>query len=131
MNHKKILLVDDDVDDQLIFIDALNEVEPAIECITFNNGLEALAQLKTIALKPSLIFLDLNMPFMNGFEWLEQIKKDDQFKEIPVVIFTTSNNPADEKRTKELGAALFFTKTPDFKLLKSKLVDIIKTDFSR
>src|SRR5258706_9210858 len=131
MSHTKILLIDDDADDQFIFIDALNEIATGIECVTVNNGLEALDYLKTIVQNPSLIFLDLNMPIMNGFECLQRIKKENRFKAIPVIIFTTSNNPVDEKHTKELGAEIFFTKTPNFKLLKQKLLDILKTDFSR
>src|SRR4051795_4160534 len=62
MNHKKILLIDDDPDDQFIFMDATNELETGIECITANNGFEALALLNTVEPPPSLIFLDLNMP---------------------------------------------------------------------
>jgi len=129
MKHTNILLVDDDADDQLIFIDALNEIAAGIECATANNGLEALEYLKEVVPKPTLIFLDLNMPFMNGFECLARIKKEDPLKEIPVVIFTTSDNPGDEKRTKELGAKIFFTKGPSFRLLKEKLLNILITDF--
>lgn len=129
MKHTNILLVDDDADDQLIFKDALNEIAAGIECATANNGLEALDYLKATVLKPTLIFLDLNMPFMNGFECLARIKKEDPLKEIPIVIFTTSDYPGDEQRTKELGAEIFLTKGPSFKLLKEKLLDILRADF--
>ena len=129
--RKRILLVDDDEDDQVIFLDALSEITGDVECITASNGADAITNLKTLIPAPSIIFLDLNMPFMNGFECLEQIKKDERYKKIPVIIFTTSNSRADEIRTKEMGAELFFTKTPDFKLLKSKLREILTTDFSR
>ena len=129
MNHQTILLVDDDVDDQLIFMDALKEVAPVTECITANNGLEALVHLRTLVSTPSLIFIDLNMPLMNGIECLEKIKSDPELKEIPVIIFTTSDNPLDQKRTRDLGAEVFFTKTPDFKLLTIKLRNILQTDF--
>jgi len=91
--------------------------------------LKAMEYLKTAASMPSLIFLDLNMPLMNGFQCLEQIKKDDKFKHLPVIIYTTSNNPTDEDRAKESGAEMFFTKTPNFKLLKAKLLEILKTNF--
>ena len=130
MIHEKILLVDDDLDDQVIFLDALSEIATQAVCITADSGIEVFTNLKTMAPLPSIIFLDLNMPFMNGFECLERIKKDEQYKKIPVIIFTTSNNPADKIRAKELGAELFFTKTADFKLLKSTLLNILTTDFS-
>lgn len=131
MNHTKILLIDDDPDDQIIFIDALNEIAAGIDCVTANDGFEALGYLETMVPVPSLIFLDLNMPVMNGFECLTLIKKEDRFKSIPVVIFTTSDDPTDKKRTSELGAEFFFTKTASFKLLKTKLFDILKTDFKK
>src|SRR5687768_12642291 len=131
MNHVKILLVDDDVDDQFIFIDAINEIAPGIECKTVNNGLEAIDHLQMTNPRPSLIFLDLNMPFMNGFECLVHLKKDNLLKDIPVIIFTTSDSPREEKLTKELGAQVFLTKTSNFKLLKAKLLDILQTDFSK
>jgi len=129
MVYNRILLVDDDVDDLLIFKAALKEVAVAIECITAKNGLEALLHLKNAQPPPSLIFLDLNMPMMNGIECLEQIMQDDRLKEIPVVIFTTSNHPKDQKRTAELGAKKFLTKTPDFKTLKAELRLILGGSF--
>jgi CheY-like chemotaxis protein len=128
MNHKNILLVDDDADDQFIFKDALSEINEQVQCITASNGLEALEILNSCNPRPTLIFLDLNMPLMNGFECLEQIQE--KFKEIPVVIFTTSDNPSDRRRTKEAGAKFFFTKTSDFKLLKNKIIEILDMDFS-
>ncbi len=127
--HKKILLVDDDADDQLFFVDAVKEVEPAIDCGVANNGLEALEQLETIPPPPSLIFLDLNMPLMNGFECLAELKKTDAYKEIPVIIFTTSNQAKDVERTIAMGAKMYLTKPADFNSLKNKLHDILTTNF--
>ena len=69
------------------------------------------------------------MPVMNGFEFLERIKKSDRLKNIPVVIYTTSDSPLDKKNTLDAGAVLFFTKTADFKLLKIKLREILHHDF--
>jgi len=129
MNHNNILLIDDDADDRLIFIDALDEIAAGIECATAKNGLEAIEYLKSAIAIPSLIFLDLNMPLMNGFQCLEKIKKDERLKHLPVVVYTTSDNPVDKKRSKESGAEMFFTKTPDFKLLKDTLLRILKTYF--
>jgi CheY-like chemotaxis protein len=131
MKNRQILLVEDDEDDQLIFLDALQEISSSVECKTVNNGLEAIVYLKSAPETPSLIFLDLNMPLMNGFEFLSLIKKDNRFREIPVIIFTTSDDPLDKKRTKELGADSFFTKIPDFKLMKSRLLGILKGDYSK
>lgn len=130
MNTRRILLIDDDVDDQLIFTDMINEITTGVECIIAGNGVVGLRLLKSGAPIPSLIFLDLNMPLMNGFDCLKHIKEDEKLRNIPVIIFTTSDNPADKKRTREQGAEMFLTKTPDFKKLKSKLSEILSTDFS-
>jgi len=127
--HKKILLVDDDPDDQLFFIDAVKELIPAIECNIANNGKEALHQLQEFSSPPSLIFLDLNMPYMNGFECLTELRKVNQYKEIPVIILSTSNNPNDKERTIAMGANFFVTKPPDLHVLKSKLQEIFTTNF--
>jgi CheY-like chemotaxis protein len=128
MKHKTILLIDDDEDDQLIFTDAINAVNSEITCVTANNGMDAYLQLEKSSPTPSLIFLDLNMPVMNGFEFLGRLKKSDRLKNIPVVIYTTSDSPLDKKNTLDAGAVLFFTKTADFKLLKLKLSEILQKD---
>ncbi len=131
MNHRKILLIDDDADDQLIFLDALNEVAGGIECVTANDGVSALNILKSNNDLPSMIFLDLNMPMMNGLDCLKFIKGNATLQHIPVVIFTTSENPADKKNTSAFGAQVYFTKTADFKFLKAKLVEILHNDFAK
>jgi len=128
MKHKTILLIDDDEDDQLIFIDAIKEVHAGIVCLTADNGSDAYLQLEKSSPAPSLIFLDLNMPVMNGFEFLQRVKKNDRLKNIPIIIYTTSDSPLDKQNTIESGAVMFFTKTPDFKLLKIKLHDILQKD---
>lgn len=121
----KILLIDDDDDDQLIFKDALKEIHFTCDCLFANNGLEALAILANERDNPAIIFLDLNMPLMNGVEFLIHIKKEKTFADIPVVIFSTSNNPADKAQMLGLGARLFITKTSNFKLLKDKLAELL------
>ena len=128
--HKKILLVDDDTDDQLFFVDAIKELIPTVECSIANNGIEAIEYLDKVPPPPALIFLDLNMPFMNGFECLAELKKRNEYKKIPVVIFSTSNHPIDKERTIAMGAKIFLTKPPDFIVLKNKLHDILETDFT-
>jgi len=127
---KRILLVDDDADDQLFFRDAINEVHELLDCEIANNGLEAINQIATPP-PPDLIFLDLNMPVMNGYQCLEILKKEDRYKHIPVIIFTTSNNMHDINRAREMGANLFFTKPTNFTTLCTKLDKILDMDFTQ
>lgn len=129
MTHK-ILLVDDDADDQFFFKDAIRNISKTVQCEVANNGLEAIDHLHNIPPPPSLIFLDLNMPMMNGYECLEKIKLLPDFRDIPVVIFSTSNNPKDRELTKKLGAKIFLTKTSDFRQLQIQLREIFTLELN-
>ena len=129
LKAKKILLIDDDIDDQLYFKDAIAELNEMLLCEVANNGREAIEQLKTPP-PPDLIFLDLNMPVMNGYECLEFLKNETRYKNIPVVIFTTSKNINDIEKSKKMGAELFFTKPTNFNILCNKLDKITKLDFT-
>lgn len=128
--HKKILLVDDDTDDQEFFIEALKELEPLMEYSIANNGLEALEYLNTNPPPPSLIFLDLNMPNMNGFECLAELKKGNRFNEIPVVILTTSSDPENKERSLKMGARVFLTKVAGMAAIKFQLHEMLEKDFA-
>jgi CheY-like chemotaxis protein len=68
------LLVDDDLDDQEIFLMTLEKINKNIKCLTANNGVEALSLLTQNSFVPDYIFLDVNMPKMNGIECLRSIK---------------------------------------------------------
>ncbi|HEY2648735.1 MAG TPA: response regulator [Puia sp.] len=120
-----ILLIDDDEDDQFIFKDILKEIRFPYECQVASDGLDAVSRLTCDEELPAIIFLDLNMPLMNGVEFLTHIKDHPPINQIPIVIFSTSNNPADRVKLPILGASLFITKTSDFKELKYKLTEIL------
>lgn len=115
-----ILLVDDDNDDAELFCDGLIAADPDINCHAANNGKVALDLLKRIDL-PELIFLDLNMPVMNGWECLKMLKSDDRYQNIPVLMYSTSSNQREVDMAEQSGAAGFITKPDDFKELKKIL----------
>lgn len=123
----KILLIDDDDDDQFIFLTALMDVAPTCRCHISNNALEAFQYLSDSKEIPDMLFLDLNMPLMNGFEFLLILKSDPGLSSVPVIIFSTSDNPGDLERAIELGTTQFITKTADVELLKKDLRNIFKT----
>lgn len=122
MQYQKILLIDDDIEDQEIFNSALSILSDSIECVCFVNAKEALLKLDANELSPDVIFLDLNMPLMSGQEFLMRIKNIDHLKEIPVIIFSTSSNLSTIATTKELGAIDFITKPNRF----DALIEILK-----
>ena len=126
----KIFLIDDDLDDQLFFKEVIESINPTLHCETATNGKIALDKLKISATLPDIIFLDLNIPVMNGLDFLIQIKKEYALRKIPVCIFTTSNIDREKELTKELGAKCFLTKPSDFKVLRRQLQQILSADFS-
>ncbi len=126
----RILLIDDDLDDQFFFKEIIQSINPTLNCETASNGKIALDELKVSASLPDIIFLDLNMPIMNGFDFLVEIKKEDKLTKIPVGIISTSNIMSEKELAKELGARFFITKPNDFNILRKKLQQILSADIS-
>ena len=122
-----IILADDDEEDQELFKDAVQEIEPKIKISAANNGDELMRLLLKDAIVPDVIFLDLNMPFKNGQECLAEIRSNEKLKSIPVIIYTTSNNKKHIDDTYSSGADYYISKPNSFKDLKL----IIKKMLSR
>lgn len=127
--YKNIFLAEDDPDDQFLFNDALKQIDDDIVCEIAANGKETISLLKKTETLPDIIFLDLNMPLMNGFECLSKIKNDDRLRNIPIVIFTTSSNPEDIQATHQLGANVYFSKPSGFIELKDKIEKILNLEY--
>lgn len=122
LSEKKLLMiVDDDKDDRFFFCSAIRKNNPSFECLEAENGDDALKQLRRSERLPDFIFLDLNMPQMDGKECLTELKKDKTLKNIPVIIYTTSEYKLDKEVTKELGADYFLTKLTDIYPLPEEL----------
>lgn len=125
MSYQNILLIDDDQDDHEIFSAALEKISANLTCNLRQDATEALEQLKNDLLTPDLIFLDLNMPVMNGQEFLNAVKKSEKLKGIPVIIFSTTSNRETIRLTKELGALDFITKPNKFDSLVMLLKSVL------
>jgi len=118
------LLVEDDRVDVMTVKRALKDLEVSGELVATGDGEEALSYLRDEAnKKPRVILLDLNMPRMNGTEFLKVIKADETLKRIPVIVLTTSNSEQDIAKSFELGAAGYMVKSVDY----GKFMEIIKT----
>src|SRR5688572_24616394 len=102
---RQILLADDDDDDRLLFLDVLNELPTPVTLSVAHNG-ELLMEMLDNPPLPNMIFLDLNMPLKNGFECLEEIRRDPRLKELPVIIFSTSSQPSAIDKVFKAGAQL-------------------------
>jgi CheY-like chemotaxis protein len=130
MANKVILLVDDDMDDQELFGEAMGIVDSSTVCHFASDGEEGLSMLEDGTLNCDLIFLDLNMPKMNGKQFLAEVKKHKELKKIPVVIFTTSLREKDGSETSNMGAAHFLTKPSSFGELCKQLEEILAMELS-
>ncbi len=118
------MLVEDDHVDAMTVRRAFRDLSITNILIRSVNGEEALNYLSNEkSPKPFLILLDLNMPKMNGIEFLKIIKADDRLKKIPVVVLTTSQEKRDVVRSFDLGAAGYMVKPVDY----ARFVEIIDT----
>ena len=107
----RVLLVDDDSDDLMITKDAFKMAVPHAELITLNDGDYVAGHLYNESnVLPDIIFLDVNMPFKNGLECLREIRTDEKFNGIPVIMLTTSSDEKDIKTAFSNKATLFITK---------------------
>lgn len=121
---KTVLLADDDADDAAFFQETLGEVDPAVKLYRAESGAAILEYLKDNAVRPDIIFMDLNMPLMSGWQCLARLKNTKGLEDIPVVIYTTSSNPRDYEIAQDLNAHGLITKPTDPKILK-KVLEII------
>jgi len=127
MITKQCFLVDDDLDDQEIFLMALKEVDDGINGVVASDGVEALEKLRlNQGFTPGHIFLDVNMHRMNGLQCLPEIKKLDHLKDSQVIMFSTSSDSKIMKRCEELGANYFLVKPASLGLLVESLHRILK-----
>lgn len=119
------MLIDDDADDQEIFCQALESVDQSINCSFANDGVEALEKLNADeAFIPHYIFIDMNMPRMNGRQCLGEIKKIDRLKNVELYMYSTAADPKTIAETKEMGAKEFIVKPSNFNDLTKKLTEI-------
>ncbi|MUH37748.1 response regulator [Zobellia amurskyensis] len=125
---------DDDEDDRMFFAEAVQDIYPEVEMKLFSNGkllLNHILSALTTGIIPKIIFLDLNMPVMNGFECLVQLKKNDLLNKIPVIIYSTSSFEEDRRKTLDMGALYFLTKETSLDKMHSQLKEVINDLFQK
>ena len=117
LNTKKVNLIvfaDDDADDKLLVQEAFEENEVACKLDFVEDGVALLEYLTDNANKPSLILLDINMPRKDGKQILKELKANQKWQHIPVIMFSTSKSPEDIRICYELGANSFIIKPSSF-----------------
>ncbi|WP_106593960.1 response regulator [Dyadobacter jiangsuensis] len=121
-----IFLVDDDVDDQEIFLLTMQDTGADVECEFACDGIQALEKLGGDSYQPHLIFIDINMPKMNGMELLVELKQNPRLVKTPIYMYSTSDQKEIVTKCMELGASGFMKKSPDINELRrdfSQLID--------
>lgn len=124
-----ILIADDDLDDHDLMRRGLSECKVRVDIVPVYDGIQVMDYLlrrhkfKNVESLPDLILLDLNMPLMDGFSTLKEIKKYPHLQPIPIYVITTSRNMDDMDKALNLGAYGFYSKGS-----KSKdIVDIMRS----
>lgn len=129
LNAKRIVLTDDDEDDRDFFQFAIKSISSDIELITLTGGDDLIYYMGNHRDKADLIFLDINMPRINGFECLRKIREKYSYSELPVVMYTTSDSELDLANASKDGANLYVRKPNDMDALKKVLRKVLEMDF--
>jgi len=120
---QSILLTDDDPDDRFLFEEALSVADASVQLHIAVDGVDALEKLRAASGLPDVIFMDVNMPRMNGIDCLRELSKS-AFKSIPVIMYSTSSHY--RKECFENGAIDYMEKPSDFEQLCTKLKLVLR-----
>jgi CheY-like chemotaxis protein len=131
-----IVIADDDLDDQDFIRMAITEANLGFEINSVYNGLQLMdlllkreSYLHSTDKLPDLVFLDLNMPLLDGFGVLTELQKRAELSHIPVFVLSTSRSPQDKKRALDLGARGFYTKAASYQELKKIISEVCTNCF--
>ncbi|PKD42500.1 response regulator [Rhodohalobacter barkolensis] len=117
----RVLLTDDDEDDRLIFKEIMDEMDKEVSVNMVNDGNQLMDFLANENTPPHIIFLDLNMPNMNGIECLKEIRSHEKYSDISIAIYSTSTSEKDIDDTFRHGANIYITKPAAYHDLKEVL----------
>lgn len=121
-----ILLADDDADDRLFFKEAMEEINIDTMVSVVNDGDQLFEYLhQSIDHLPDIIFLDINMPGKDGLECLKELRNNSWYKDILIVMYSTSGAESDIEKAYRFGANIYLKKPGDFVQLKKSLADVL------
>lgn len=120
----EIFLIEDNKGDIHLIKHALNHVN--VKIVAKTDGKAASTHLKSSETIPDLIITDLNLPYKNGFELLSEIKLNQRYNNVPVVVFTSSNNENDKALAIKLGANVYASKSLDLEEYQKQVLSFLK-----
>ena len=123
VNPNTILLVEDDDIDAMMMKRSISSLRPDIDIVRAVNGQDAIAILET--LRPRLIIMDIRMPLMDGRETLAHLKGLEEFRQIPIVMMTTSESPDDIEFCYQHNANAYMSKGIDSKTIKTDITNLL------
>jgi len=131
MNYpNRIFLIDDDEDDGYIFDMALNGLSSQFELLYYQDSQTALSKLSEKAFPPpDMLFIDWNMPKVDGNQCLQLIRKIPGYATVPIIIYSTSKHEELQAEVLKLGASYFFAKPPTVKDLSEKLKNLLNKEW--
>ena len=124
-----IAYVDNDQDDRCLFEEALEELPLHCTLKLYQTGKEFMNDLNSSLEKPDMIFLDLNMPMKSGFDCLKEIKQNEKFREIQIIIYASHINEEYVDTTFEFGANLYVRKPSSFNEIKGILSEVLQKNW--
>ena len=122
---KKCFFIDDDEDDRDFFCTAIQTIDPEIECLFAKDGANAIEQLTKTDITPDFIFIDMNMPLMDGKQCLAEINQIERLKNAQIYIYSTSGNPKLIDEILAMGAREFLIKPTSMNALEHLLKEIV------
>lgn len=125
---KRILLIDDDKDDAEFFEDALRGVDQTVIFEYIHDGREAIRKIMQQELEiPDIIFLDINMPFITGWDCLILIKRQTLLQQVSVIMYSTSNHSYEVTKAADMGADDYWIKPHSIKVLRNQLAALLNS----
>lgn len=129
MSEITIFYTDDDEDDLSIFTDAIESLQKKVNLQTYTGGQKLLNAIYNPPPTPNIVFLDLNMPGKNGFDVLAELRDNGEKIGIPIIIFSTSNEPVIIEKCRSLGATCFMTKPVLMRDIIKSIDHALETDW--
>ncbi|MDV3347101.1 response regulator [Leptolyngbyaceae cyanobacterium CCMR0082] len=122
--NKAVLIVDDEVHIRVLMEQTLEDLEDeGVELLTATNGMDALTLIRTK--KPNLVFLDVMMPKLNGFEVCQAVKEDAAVRDTYIIMLTAKGQEFDQQQGREVGANLYMTKPFDPDEILEKAAEVL------
>lgn len=125
-----IFYTDDDQEDLEFFKEATDAIDRDLEVVTIDGGPKLIDAIENPPPHPHILFLDLNMPGLTGFDVIEILRQREGSKDIPIVVFSTSRDENYIKKSLELGANYYVPKSTSFDSLRKSIEHTINIDWT-